>query len=130
MLGNIAYSVGLDTEDSFAIADIVTAAYPYSPNNRIAALIALSRFDTNSGCAVDCRPTPPVLTADGVFLLHTIGRAEGPGFTDAFTDTYIFPGGYIPANVDFGLRDEKYGPALYKAIKQIMSDFEAEQGLN
>ena len=40
------------------------------------------------------------------------------------------PGGYIPANVDFGLRDEKYGPALYKAIKQIMSDFEAEQGLN
>ncbi len=40
------------------------------------------------------------------------------------------PVGYIPANVDFGLRDEKYGPALYKAIKQIMSDFEAEQGLN
>jgi cyclopropane-fatty-acyl-phospholipid synthase len=38
-----------------------------------------------------------LLTADGVFLLHTIGRAEGPGFTDAFTDTYIFPGGYIPA---------------------------------
>lgn len=36
------------------------------------------------------------------------------------------PGGYIPANVDFGLRHEKYGPALYKAIKQIVADFESE----
>ncbi|MCT1450199.1 UTP--glucose-1-phosphate uridylyltransferase [Corynebacterium sp. p3-SID1194] len=36
------------------------------------------------------------------------------------------PGGYIPANVDFGLRHEKYGPALYKAIKQIIADYEAE----
>ena len=39
------------------------------------------------------------------------------------------PGGYIPANVDFGLRDHKYGPALYKAIKQIMDEYEAENGL-
>ncbi|WP_343519774.1 class I SAM-dependent methyltransferase, partial [Sphingomonas sp.] len=30
-------------------------------------------------------------------LLHTIGRAGGPGVTDAFTAKYIFPGGYIPA---------------------------------
>ena len=36
------------------------------------------------------------------------------------------PGGYIPANVDFGLRDEKYGPALYPAIKKIIAEFEAE----
>ncbi|OIR43471.1 UTP--glucose-1-phosphate uridylyltransferase [Corynebacterium sp. NML130628] len=36
------------------------------------------------------------------------------------------PGGYIPANVDFGLHDPKYGPALYTAIKQIMDEFEAE----
>ncbi|MCT1452999.1 UTP--glucose-1-phosphate uridylyltransferase [Corynebacterium sp. p3-SID1145] len=36
------------------------------------------------------------------------------------------PAGYIPANVDFGLHHEKYGPALYKAIKQIVADFEAE----
>ena len=39
------------------------------------------------------------------------------------------PGGYIPANVDFGLRDEKYGPTLYKAIKQIMAEYEDEHGL-
>lgn len=37
------------------------------------------------------------------------------------------PGGYIPANVDFGLRDEKYGPALYPAIKKIIAEFEAQQ---
>lgn len=36
------------------------------------------------------------------------------------------PAGYIPANVDFGLHHEKYGPALYKAIKQIIADYEAE----
>lgn len=39
------------------------------------------------------------------------------------------PGGYIPANVDFGLRDPKYGPALYKSIKKILSEYEAEQGI-
>ncbi|MBO9621474.1 MAG: class I SAM-dependent methyltransferase [Sphingomonas sp.] len=38
-----------------------------------------------------------LLTEDGVMLLHTIGRAGGPGVTDKFTMKYIFPGGYIPA---------------------------------
>jgi len=38
-----------------------------------------------------------LMTADGVMLLHTIGRFGRPGKTDAFTRKYIFPGGYIPA---------------------------------
>ncbi|MDQ2878029.1 MAG: cyclopropane-fatty-acyl-phospholipid synthase family protein [Pseudomonadota bacterium] len=38
-----------------------------------------------------------LLTPDGVMLIHTIGRATGPGVTDTFTAKYIFPGGYIPA---------------------------------
>ncbi|UUL82042.1 SAM-dependent methyltransferase [Sphingomonas qomolangmaensis] len=38
-----------------------------------------------------------LVTPTGVMLLHTIGRAGGPGVTDAFTAKYIFPGGYIPA---------------------------------
>jgi len=38
-----------------------------------------------------------LLTDEGVMLLHTIGRMGKPGTTDAFTDKYIFPGGYIPA---------------------------------
>jgi len=38
-----------------------------------------------------------LLAEDGVMLLHTIGRMGRPGSTDAFTQKYIFPGGYIPA---------------------------------
>src|SRR3546814_5255067 len=37
------------------------------------------------------------MTDDGVALLHTIGRADGPGVTDPWTRKYIFPGGYSPA---------------------------------
>lgn len=38
-----------------------------------------------------------LLKDDGVMLLHTIGRADGPGVTDTFTRKYIFPGGYAPS---------------------------------
>ncbi|WP_010184691.1 SAM-dependent methyltransferase [Sphingomonas sp. PAMC 26605] len=38
-----------------------------------------------------------LLTDDGAMLLHTIGRAGGPGVTDSWTAKYIFPGGYNPA---------------------------------
>lgn len=37
------------------------------------------------------------LTPDGVALVHTIARADGPGVTDPWTQKYIFPGGYAPA---------------------------------
>jgi cyclopropane-fatty-acyl-phospholipid synthase len=43
------------------------------------------------------RKVRDLLTPDGVALIHTIGRANGPGFTDEFTTKYIFPGGYNPA---------------------------------
>jgi cyclopropane-fatty-acyl-phospholipid synthase len=38
-----------------------------------------------------------LLAPDGVALLHTIGRADGPGATNPWTAKYIFPGGYTPA---------------------------------
>lgn len=38
-----------------------------------------------------------LLEPDGVALLHTIARADGPGVTDPWTAKYIFPGGYAPA---------------------------------
>lgn len=34
---------------------------------------------------------------DGVALIHSIGRSEGPGITNPWIAKYIFPGGYIPA---------------------------------
>jgi len=38
-----------------------------------------------------------LLTDDGIFLLHSIGRSEGPNVTNPWVAKYIFPGGYIPA---------------------------------
>jgi len=38
-----------------------------------------------------------MLKDDGVMMLHSIGRSEGPSVTSAWIDKYIFPGGYIPA---------------------------------
>ena len=38
-----------------------------------------------------------LLAPDGVALIHTIARADGPGATDPWTAKYIFPGGYAPA---------------------------------
>lgn len=38
-----------------------------------------------------------LLNENGVALLHTIGRVDGPGVTDPWIGKYIFPGGYIPA---------------------------------
>jgi cyclopropane-fatty-acyl-phospholipid synthase len=38
-----------------------------------------------------------LLTDDGVMVLHSIGRSEGPNVTNPWITKYIFPGGYIPA---------------------------------
>jgi cyclopropane-fatty-acyl-phospholipid synthase len=38
-----------------------------------------------------------LLAPDGVALLHSIGRKDGPGTTNPWIRKYIFPGGYIPA---------------------------------
>ncbi len=38
-----------------------------------------------------------LLKVDGVALIHSIARADGPGATDPWTAKYIFPGGYSPA---------------------------------
>lgn len=43
------------------------------------------------------RQCASLLADDGVFLLHSIGRSEGPGITNPWIAKYIFPGGYIPA---------------------------------
>jgi len=38
-----------------------------------------------------------LLSKDGVIVLHSIGRFDGPGDTNPWIQKYIFPGGYIPA---------------------------------
>ncbi|HXP31773.1 MAG TPA: cyclopropane-fatty-acyl-phospholipid synthase family protein [Stellaceae bacterium] len=46
------------------------------------------------------RKVKDLLTEDGVALLHSIGRADGPGSTNPWIRKYIFPGGYSPALSD------------------------------
>jgi len=43
------------------------------------------------------RKVSSLLRKDGVALLHTIGRSDGPGHTNPWIARHIFPGGYAPA---------------------------------
>jgi cyclopropane-fatty-acyl-phospholipid synthase len=43
------------------------------------------------------RTVKRLLAPDGVMLLHSIGRMNGPGRTSPWIRKYIFPGGYAPA---------------------------------
>jgi cyclopropane-fatty-acyl-phospholipid synthase len=44
-----------------------------------------------------CAKLKSLLAPDGVALLHSIGRKDGPGTTIPWVRKYIFPGGYVPA---------------------------------
>jgi cyclopropane-fatty-acyl-phospholipid synthase len=50
-----------------------------------------------------------LLAQDGVAVIHAIGRMSGPGATNAFTQKYIFPGGYIPGLSEIVSAVEKSG---------------------
>ena len=53
--------------------------------------------------------TNRLLKPGGVMFTHCCGRAGEPGFTDAWTRKYIFPGGYIPALSELVKVSEKHG---------------------
>ncbi|WP_432200228.1 class I SAM-dependent methyltransferase [Erythrobacter sp. W53] len=53
--------------------------------------------------------THRLLKPDGVMVSHCCGRAGPPGYTDAWTRKYIFPGGYIPALSELVTESEKNG---------------------
>ncbi len=55
------------------------------------------------------RVVKQALKPDGVALLHTIGRSDGPGTTNAWIEKYIFPGGYSPALSEMMLPLERSG---------------------
>jgi len=59
-----------------------------------------------------------LMKPDGIFLLHAIGRADGPGATNPFIRKYIFPGGYIPALSEVMPHIEKAG--LYVTDIEIL----------
>lgn len=43
------------------------------------------------------RKIAALLADDGVAVVHSIGRSDGPGVTNPWIAKYIFPGGYTPA---------------------------------
>lgn len=53
--------------------------------------------------------THKLLKPDGVMFSHCCGRAGQPGYTDAWTRKYIFPGGYIPALSELVSQSERHG---------------------
>jgi cyclopropane-fatty-acyl-phospholipid synthase len=55
------------------------------------------------------RKSAQLLADDGVMLLHSIGRSEGPSVTNAWISKYIFPGGYIPSLSEVLVAIEKSG---------------------
>ncbi|MBX3508545.1 MAG: class I SAM-dependent methyltransferase [Parvibaculum sp.] len=55
------------------------------------------------------RSVDHLLTHDGVALIHTIGRLDGPGATNPWIAKYIFPGGYIPALSEMSASVERSG---------------------
>ena len=48
-----------------------------------------------------------LLADDGIAVLHTIGRADGPGATNPWINKYIFPGGYSPSLSEISAAVEK-----------------------
>jgi cyclopropane-fatty-acyl-phospholipid synthase len=84
---------GLEGQVRFALRDYREEQGTY---DRIVSVgmfehVGLSHFDAFFGCVRDR------LASDGVALLHTIGRTDGPGVTTPWIRKYIFPGGYVPA---------------------------------
>ena len=55
------------------------------------------------------RKSAQLLADDGVMVLHSIGRSEGPSRTNPWIAKYIFPGGYIPSLSEVLPRIEKSG---------------------
>jgi cyclopropane-fatty-acyl-phospholipid synthase len=54
-----------------------------------------------------------LLTDDGVMMLHSIGRSDGPDATNPWIAKYIFPGGYVPALSEVIPAIERAGLLVY-----------------
>jgi cyclopropane-fatty-acyl-phospholipid synthase len=84
---------GLAQRARFELQDYRDVAGPF---DRIVSVgmfehVGVNHYDTFFRKCAD------LLADDGVMLLHSICRSEGPGITNPWIAKYIFPGGYIPA---------------------------------
>lgn len=90
---NRAAEAGLSNRVRFELADYREIKGPF---DRVVSVgmfehVGVPNYDTYFAKIRD------LLTPDGVALVHSIGRADGPGVTNPWIQKYIFPGGYSPA---------------------------------
>lgn len=89
----IASARGAGTRASFSLTDYRDATGTF---NRI---ISVGMFEHVGAPNYDTffRKISSLLADDGVAVIHSIGRKDGPDITNSWVAKYIFPGGYIPA---------------------------------
>jgi cyclopropane-fatty-acyl-phospholipid synthase len=88
-----ASELGLEERVAFRMQDYRDVAEQYD------RIVSVGMFEHVGVGHYDAffRTCARVLDRDGVMVLHSIGRSEGPSSTNAWIDKYIFPGGYIPS---------------------------------
>jgi cyclopropane-fatty-acyl-phospholipid synthase len=88
-----ASELGLEERAAFRMQDYRDVAEQYD------RIVSVGMFEHVGVGHYDAffRTCARVLDRDGVMVLHSIGRSEGPSSTNAWIDKYIFPGGYIPS---------------------------------
>lgn len=90
---NRANEAGLADKVSFLLKDY------RQENSRYDRIVSVGMFEhVGVGCYREYfQKVSNLLEEDGVALIHTIGRADGPGPAHQWINKYIFPGGYVPA---------------------------------
>src|SRR5450759_1263113 len=96
---------GLSERARFQLQDYRDVAGPF---DRIVSVGMFEHVGVNHYDAF-FRKSAQLLADDGVMVLHSIGRSEGPNVTSPWIEKYIFPGGYVPSLSEVLPRIEKYG---------------------
>jgi cyclopropane-fatty-acyl-phospholipid synthase len=84
---------GLSDQARFELQDYRDVAGPF---DRIVSVGMFEHVGVNH-YETFFRKSAELLADDGVMVLHSIGRSEGPNITNPWIAKYIFPGGYIPS---------------------------------
>jgi cyclopropane-fatty-acyl-phospholipid synthase len=88
-----AKAAGLDGQVSFKLLDY------RDDDGRYDRIVSVGMFEHVGMGHFDefFQKTHALLNESGIALLHSIGRRDPPGMTNAFLTKYIFPGGYTPS---------------------------------
>ncbi|MBS0335137.1 MAG: class I SAM-dependent methyltransferase, partial [Proteobacteria bacterium] len=84
---------GLADRAHFSLTDYRDVAGPYDRIVSVGMFEHVGRLNYQAYFDQIAR----LLKDDGVAVVHSIGRADGPNFTQPWIAKYIFPGGYIPS---------------------------------